>query len=170
MGHADIGQGPFAGDPRLVFKELADDPESVAALGELTVPFETHGNSDDEAWPTAPSFGFDVSKLQVAQYVFNPLGLDRCRGAEKCVIDRNDFSYTRNNKSGAEQWVLRPGVIARFYAGLAQQYVLYLPEQNIFYVAGFTASSGHYLRGPFAGDPKLVLKKVEGLTLDQIRQ
>src|ERR1044072_9462623 len=60
MGHADLGQGPFAGDPRVVFKELGDDPESVAALGELTVPFRTH-HSDDDAWPPPPSFGFDVS-------------------------------------------------------------------------------------------------------------
>lgn len=171
MGHGDLGQGPFVGDPRPVFKELAEDPESVATLGDgLFVPFKAHVQwleSSNEPWPTAPNFGFDVSKLEVVQNVLNPLSLDRCRASEKCVMEKKDFSYTRKNKSGGEQWVLRPGVVAHFYPGMAQQFVFYLPNHNLFYVAGFTESTGHYLAGPFAGDPRLVLKRVEGLTFDK---
>ncbi|MGI8897905.1 MAG: hypothetical protein ACR2IB_05870 [Pyrinomonadaceae bacterium] len=46
MGHADLVAGPYAGDPRSVLKKLAEDPDSVALLGFLTVPFQ----GKDRAW------------------------------------------------------------------------------------------------------------------------
>jgi hypothetical protein len=166
MDHGDEVAGPYAGDPRLLFKKLAEDPDSVAQLGELIVPFQSQGqgvDSTNEAWPTVPGSGIDVSKLDGAQNVSNPLSLDRCRTPfEKCVIDKRDFSSERRNRLGLERWILRPDVIAHYYPGLVPQYVFYLPKQNIFYVAGFSPSATNYLAlGPYAGDPRLVLKKLE---------
>jgi hypothetical protein len=164
MGHGDLVQGPFAGDPRQVLKKLAEDPDSVAQFGELIVPFQAQGqglDSSDEAWPGIPISGIDKSKLERAQNVFNPLSLDRCRAsAEKCVMKMEDFSSKRRNRLGTEKWVLRPDVIAHYYPGSNQQYVFYLRRQNIFYVGGYDpSSSGLVVLGPFAGDPRLVLKK-----------
>ncbi|HEX7334952.1 MAG TPA: hypothetical protein VF290_25840 [Pyrinomonadaceae bacterium] len=160
MGHGDVVAGPFAGDPRLVLKKLADDPDAVAELGMLLVPFQIH-DATDEAWPAIPGSGIDIGKLERAQGVVNPLALDRCRASsDQCVMNMEDFSSTRKNKSGKETSVLRPGVIAHYYPGLRQQYVFYLPTQNIFYVAGFNPELRRILSGPFAGDPRLVLKKL----------
>jgi hypothetical protein len=62
---------------------------------------------------------------------------------------------------GTEKWLLRPDVIAHYYPGYNPQYVFYLPRQNIFYVAGYAPSGlGHLVSGPFAGDPRLALKKL----------
>ena len=163
MGHFDELAGPFAGDPRLVLKKLAEDPDSVAELGSLIVPFQAQGqglDSSDEAWPAIPSSGIDISKLEGAQGVFNPLLLDRCRASSKeCVMNMGDFSSTRRNQSGKEIWALRPGVIAHYYPGRVNQYVFYLPRQKIFYVAGYDLTTNSYpALGPFAGDPRLVLK------------
>jgi hypothetical protein len=165
MGHADEVAGPYAGDPRLVLKKLAKDPDSVASLGGLIVPFKAQGrdlDSSDEAWPAIPSFGIDIRKLERAHNVFNPLSLDRCRASsEECVMKMVDFSYIRRSQSGTEKWVLLPSVVAHFYPGYAQQYVFYLPRQHIFYVAGFNTSDISYRAlGPFAGDPRLELKKL----------
>ena len=162
MGHGDRVAGPFAGDPRLVLKKLAEDPDAVAKLGMLIVPFQSHGkDSSDEAWPAIPNSGIDFSKLERAQGVTNPLSLDRCRASsDECVLNMEDFSSTRKNKSGKEISVLRPGVVAHYYPGLKQQYVFYLPTQNIFYVAGYNPFPRFIVSGPFAGDPREVLKKL----------
>ena len=160
MGHGDGVAGPFAGDPRLVLKKLAEDPDAVAKLGMLIVPFQT-ADSSDEAWPAIPNSGIDVSKLERAQSEFNPLSLDRCRASsDECVLNMEDFSSTRKNESGKEISVLRPGVVAHYYPGLKQQYVLFLPTQNIFYVAGYNPFPRMIVSGPFAGDPRQVLKKL----------
>lgn len=56
-----------------------------------------------------------------------------------------------------------PGRLAHYYPGYKQQYVFYLPRQNIFYVAGYSPSRvGYLVSGPFAGDPRLELKLAEG--------
>ena len=164
MGHADLVQGPYAGDPRSVLKKLAEDPDSVALLGSLAVPFQTQGQGLDpsvEAFPVFLLSGIDISKLEEAKNVFNPLSLDRCRAsAEKCIMNMEDFSSTRRIQLGTEKWVLRTDVIAHYYAGYAQQYVFHLPRLKIFYVAGHSPSGlGYLVSGPFAGDPRLVLKK-----------
>jgi hypothetical protein len=170
MGHADLGQGPFAGDPRVVLKGLAEDPDSIAQLGFLIVPFQTHGQaqaSTAEAWPTIPRPGIDVTKLEKAENVFNPLSLERCRASsEKCVVSVNDFSAARKNQSTPYNRVLRSDVIAHYYRGEVDQYVFYLPRPNVFYVAGHGSSTPAYdVWGPFVGDPRVVLKKLaEGAT------
>ena len=165
MGHADELAGPFAGDPRLVLKKLVKDPDSVTQLGFLIVPLQAQGQGLDssyEAWPAVPASGIDISKLEKAQGVFNPLSLDRCRASsEQCVMTMEDFSSRRKNHSGKEIWALRPGVIAHYYPGRSPQYVFYFPERNIFYVAGYDLATNSYpVLGPFAGDPRLVLKKL----------
>jgi hypothetical protein len=165
MGHADELAGPFSGDPRFILKKLAADPESLVQLGFLFVPFQSYGQGPDsgnKAWPTVPGSGIDISKLEAAQRVVNPLSLDRCRAAsDACVLTINDFSVPRRNKWGKETWVLRPNVLVHYYPGRVAQYVFYLPERNIFYVAGYVPSSVQpVVRGPFAGDPRLILKKL----------
>jgi hypothetical protein len=160
MGHADLVQGPFAGDPRSVLKKLAEPPDALALIGFLVVPFR--GDASVEAWPNVRLSGIDISKLKEAEGVGNPLSLERCRGSvEKCVMTMEDFSSKRGDKPGWEKRVLRPDVVAHYYAGFSQQYVFYLPKQNIFYVAGYgpPGSVGHIVSGPFAGDPRLELKK-----------
>jgi hypothetical protein len=165
MGHADLVQGPFAGDPRLVLKKLAGAPDALAQLGFLTVPFQAQGQGLDssvDAWPNIPVSGIDITKLERAQNALNPLSLDRCRAsAAKGVLKMEDFSSKRRNHLGIEKWVLRPDVVAHYYPGCSQQYVLYLPRQNIFYVAGFSPSGvGYLVSGPFAGNPRLELRKL----------
>ena len=167
MGHADEVAGPFAGDPRLVLKKLAQDPDALAVfgIGDLFVPFHADGEgvtSSDKAWPAIPSSGIDVGKLVVAEDVFNPLSLDRCAtSTEKCVLNLEDFSSIQRSGSGAYNRVLRPGAIPHYYPGVAHEYVFYLPRQNIFYVARY-GSERIAVSGPFAGDPRLVLKKQSG--------
>jgi|GEM_PF-3748222 len=165
MNRADEVAGPFAGAPGSVLKKLAEDSDAVALLGFIRVPFHARGqglDSSDEAWPGFPASGIDVSKLEEAQNVSNPLSLDRCRGsAEKCVIRMEDFSTTRRDRLGTNRGVLPRDVIAHYYPGSKQQYVFYLPGQNIFCVAGYASLGlGPFVSGPFAGDPRVVLKKL----------
>jgi hypothetical protein len=186
MGHADLVQGPYAGDPRVVLKKLAEESDAVALLGMFAVPFKTHGRgwgSSGEPWPvfSFPTAGIDMSKLERAQNVLNPLSLDRCRASSApCVMNLTDFSIKRryqlaverSNQWGIEKRVLRPNVEVHYYPGVvihdAQQrrlklntYVFYLSGQNIFYLGGYELPPGdsNLVLGPFAGDPRLVLKQ-----------
>ena len=72
-----------------------------------------------------------------------------------------DFLSRRPYQKEWDQGVLRPGVIAHHYDGHVQQYVLYLPEQNIFYVAGY-GFTGEAIPGPFVGDPRVVFAQLAG--------
>lgn len=170
MGHADFVQGPFAGDPRRVLKKLADDPDSVALLGYVTIPFRSQS---DKAWPILDRIIIDVSKLERARNLLNPLSLDRCRNSpEECVITARDFMSQRRKPPSAERSVMRPDVLVHYYPGIRQQdaqggvvkietYVFYLPERNIFYLAGYGPEANFdQVLGPFAGDPRVVLKKL----------
>jgi hypothetical protein len=76
-------------------------------------------------------------------------------------MNLEDFSTTRRDRLGTNREVLRPDVIAHYYPGYRQEYVFYLPRQNIFYVAGYAPSGlGYLVHGPFAGDPRVALKKL----------
>ena len=169
MGHADLVAGPFAGDPRVELKKLADH-DAIAQLGVLIIPFQT---SSDKAWPVFQSGVIDTAKLVRAENVVNPLSLDRCRAsAENCIVTMQDFTARRIDQSGSEKETLRPHVIAHHYAGLKHQdaqrgvfkgetYVFYLPERNIFYLGGYISTpKSDEILGPFAGDPRVVLKKL----------
>ena len=177
MGHADVGQGPYAGDPRVVLKKLAQDPESIAKVGYLSVPFRTHRydlDSQGEPWPDLSRVVIDTSKLERAHKVINPLSLDRCRksSSEECVVTLRDFISQRKKQSGYEREVTRSDVLVHYYPSVKHQdaqrgvlkfetYVFYLPKRNIFYLGGTDSElKSDLILGPFANDPRVVLPKL----------
>lgn len=82
-----------------------------------------------------PNSGFDVTKLEAAQNLFNPLSLDRCRdSSEPCVVNMDDFFTTRANQSRGHKTVLRSDVIAHFYPGYVKKirFLFTQPEHLLF--------------------------------------
>lgn len=133
-----------------------------------------------------PGFIIDPRKLDLAQNVSNPLSVTRCPPSSKpCVVSllvSDFFSELKGiDPSLIEKSILRPDVMMRHYPNAlvgdalssdgplwshhsyTGTYVFYLPRQNVFYLWGDCGIS-HFdvVRGPFAGDPRLMLKKLAG--------
>jgi hypothetical protein len=149
-------------------------------------------DSSDKAWPSLggdekiinkdqPGFIIDPQKLDLAQNVSNPLSVTRCLpSSEPCVV-LHSVSYFFSELKGIapfliEKSILRPDVMMRHYPDAlvgdgslwlhhryTGTYVFYLPRQNVFYLWGDCGMNhSDEVRGPFAGDPRLVLKKLAG--------
>ncbi len=132
-----------------------------------------------------PFFVIDLRKLELAESVSSPVSATPCNPTSEGCADyiwERDFFF--EDKS-----TLHPDVMMRHYpnallgapfdtpvsrsrylrGGCMQvnryratgTYVYYLPKQNVFYLYG-DCGMNHFdgVAGPFAGDPRLVLKKL----------
>lgn len=141
----------------------------------------------DEAWPPLPPvngktfivtetrppntwFSIDLTKLEKTTLMSNPLAVERCdSNFEVCVLRVSDFFSERAGIYGKKQDVLRPGVLMHHYPYIlagghgrgSGTDVFFLPKENVFYLWGDCGMNhSDVLFGPFAGDPRVVLKKL----------
>ena len=144
-------------------------------------------DSTDEGWPPLPPvngkkiiipgaqswnmwFNIDLGKLEKTTLPSNPLALQRCGStAEGCILYVSDFFSERAGIYGKKRDVLRPGVMMHHYpyilsgghGRITGTDVFFLPKEKVFYLWGDCVMNHmDVLFGPFAGDPRVVLKKL----------
>src|SRR6185436_14059208 len=108
-------------------------------------------------------------KLEVAN-VSNPLSVTRClTSSPPCIVRIRVDDFFSEWKGRINESTLRSDVFMHHYPHAlfdwhyltTGTYVFYLPKQNVFYFWG-DCSMDHAdeVSGPFAGDPRVVLKKL----------
>jgi hypothetical protein len=144
-------------------------------------------DSTDQAWPPLPPvnnkkfivleaqlwdtwFSIDLGKLEKTTLMSNPLSVQRCGSTlEGCILDVSDFFSERAGIHGKKRDVLRLGVMMHHYPYIltgghgrgSGTYVFFLPKEKVFYLWGDCGMNhADVVFGPFAGDPRLVLKKL----------
>jgi hypothetical protein len=141
-------------------------------------------DSTDEGWPLLPPgsnkkivvpqaepwFSIDLEKLEKTTLTSNPLSAARSGSTlEKRILYVSDFFSERKGIYGKKKDVLRPGVIMHHYSYVLSgghgrgtgTDVFYLPNEKVFYLWGDCGMNhADVVFGPFAGDPRVVLKKL----------
>jgi hypothetical protein len=137
-------------------------------------------SSTDKAWPSLVvrdtkihldgewDFSINIEQLGGAS-VGNPLDIQRCQSGATCRPYVSDFFSKWNGQFGIDKSVLRSDVIMHHYprvlvggqGRITGTYVFFLPAQNVFFLWGDCAMN-HVdpVLGPFAGDPRSVLKRL----------
>jgi len=137
-------------------------------------------DSSDKTWPALgstekaivdgrPRFIIERRKLEIAN-VSNPLSVTRCLSSTPpCIVRIRVDDFFSEWKGRIDKSTLRPDVLMHHYPHalfdwhylVTGTYVFYLPKQNVFYLWGDCGMDhADELSGPFAGDPRVVLKKL----------
>ena len=128
------------------------------------------GSAETIIYEGQPRFIIQSDKLEKAQSVSNPLAVTRClQNSPPCIVRMLVTDFFSEWKGNLAKSVLRPDVMLHHYPHALFEwhyqatgtYVFYLPKHKAFYLWGDCAM-GHAdeLAGPFAGDPRVVLKKL----------